>query len=154
MFQNRWERRVDLSGYLRELQMVGLQYGWICWMAFRGWSEAFDCTEHSFLTIKSVGVTGNRTRYHFGMYISTWQSGQFVKLSGTAIIRIYYRLKLRLEAVFYFIGEIPIGSKSYHVLFLLRKYRDKKRRKKDEKKSISNGIKRSNLIFKFSINLP
>ena len=23
------------------------------------------------LTIKSVGVTGNRTRYHFGMYIST-----------------------------------------------------------------------------------
>ena len=56
-----------------------------------------------------------------------------VNLSGTAIIRIYYRLKLRLEAVFYFIGETPIGSKSYHVLFLLRKYRDKKRRKKDEK---------------------
>ena len=67
-----------------------------------------------------------------------------VNLSGTAIIRIYYRLKLRLEAIFYFIGETPIGSKSYHVLFLLRKYRDKKRRKKDEKKSIRNGIKRSN----------
>ena len=45
-----------------------------------------------------------------------------VNLSGTAIIRIYYRLKLRLEAIFYFIGETPIGSKSYHVLFLLRKY--------------------------------
>ncbi len=35
-----------------------------------------------------------------------------VNLSGTAIIRIYYRLKPRLETVFYFIGETPIGNKS------------------------------------------
>ena len=40
-----------------------------------------------------VGVTGIRTRYQVGVYDSTWKSGLFVNLSGTAIIRFYYRLK-------------------------------------------------------------
>ncbi len=41
----------------------------------------------------SVGADGNRTRYQSGMYDGTWIRGQFVNLSGTAIIRNYYRLK-------------------------------------------------------------
>ena len=41
-----------------------------------------------------VGLAGNRTRYQSGVYDSTCESGQYVKVSGTAIIRAYYRLRL------------------------------------------------------------
>ena len=42
----------------------------------------------------AVGAAGILTRYQAGAYVSTCESGLFtVKLSGTAIIRIYYRLK-------------------------------------------------------------
>ena len=34
-----------------------------------------------------VGTDGNRTRYKSGVYVCTRESGQFVNLSGTAIIR-------------------------------------------------------------------
>ena len=34
-----------------------------------------------------VGTDGNRTRYKSGVYVCTWESGRFVNLSGTAIIR-------------------------------------------------------------------
>ena len=41
-----------------------------------------------------VGVTGNRARYQFGMYdIVRERVDNSVNLSGTAIIRFYYRLK-------------------------------------------------------------
>ncbi len=40
-----------------------------------------------------VGAAGNRTRYQSGVYDSTCESGHYVKVSGTAIIRIYYRLR-------------------------------------------------------------
>ena len=80
VFQNRWERRVDLSGYLRELQIGGdCSMDGFCWMAFRGRPEI--------LISVRVGTDGNRTRYKSGVYVCTWESGQFVKLSGTAIIR-------------------------------------------------------------------
>lgn len=40
-----------------------------------------------------VGCAGNRTRYQSGVYDSTCESGRRVKMSGTAIIRNYYRLR-------------------------------------------------------------
>ena len=40
-----------------------------------------------------VGVTGNRARYQYGMYDAYMREWTFVNLSGTAIIRFYYRLK-------------------------------------------------------------
>ena len=40
-----------------------------------------------------VGDTGNRTRYQSGAYDSTLESGRYAKLSGTAIISNYYRLR-------------------------------------------------------------
>ncbi len=33
-----------------------------------------------------VWFVGNRTRYQSGVYVSTWESGRNVNLSGTAII--------------------------------------------------------------------
>lgn len=36
-----------------------------------------------------VGSTGNRTRYQSDMYDSTWMSGRFVKVSGTAEIVLF-----------------------------------------------------------------
>ena len=39
-------------------------------------------------TIKSVGVTGNRTRYQSGMYNYVHAKWTEVNLSGTAIIKI------------------------------------------------------------------
>ncbi len=36
-----------------------------------------------------VGTAGNRTRYQSGVYDSTCESGHYVKMSGTAIIRNY-----------------------------------------------------------------
>lgn len=50
--------------------------------------------------MKRVGVVGNRTRYQSGVYECTCEREHDVKLSGTAIISIYYRLKRELEAVF------------------------------------------------------
>lgn len=44
-------------------------------------------------TSHKVGAAGNRTRYQSGVYDSTCESGHYVKLSGTAIIRNYYRLR-------------------------------------------------------------
>ena len=61
--------------------MVGLPYGFYCWMDFRGQPE-----------MKRVGAVGNRTRYQSGAYVSTWESGRNVKLSGTAIIRLWILL--------------------------------------------------------------
>lgn len=66
----------------RELQVVGLQYGVVCRMDFRGRTE-----------MNRVGFAGNRTRYQSGVYDSTCESGHYVKMSGTAIIRNYYRLR-------------------------------------------------------------
>ena len=39
------------------------------------------------LYFRRVGADGNRTRYQSGVYVCTWESGRFVNLSGTAIIR-------------------------------------------------------------------
>ena len=39
------------------------------------------------LNKERVGTDGNRTRYKSGVYVCTWESGRFVNLSGTAIIR-------------------------------------------------------------------
>lgn len=43
--------------------------------------------------IVRVGAAGNRTRYQSGVYDSTCESGHYVNVSGTAIIRNYYRLR-------------------------------------------------------------
>ena len=45
------------------------------------------------VSIERVGVAGNRTRYQSGAYDSTWGKWTLVNLSGTAIIRFYYRLR-------------------------------------------------------------
>ena len=48
-----------------------------------------------------VGADGNRTRYQSGVYVCTCESGRFVNLSGTAIIRFYYRLKEQQKMLFF-----------------------------------------------------
>ena len=47
------------------------------------------------LYFRRVGADGNRTRYQSG------ESGRFVNLSGTAIIRFYYRLKEQQGMLFF-----------------------------------------------------
>ena len=56
---------------------------------------------------QTVGAVGNRTRYQSGAYECTREREHDVKLSGTAIISSYYRLKRELEAVFLSKGKVP-----------------------------------------------
>ena len=49
-------------------------------------------SERDFI-ISPVGNAGNRTRYQSGTYDSTCERGRYAKLSGTAIISNYYRLR-------------------------------------------------------------
>ena len=61
----------------------------------------------------SVGADGNRSRYLSGVYnliYCTWQSGRFVKLSGTAIIRFYYRLRQGAWGGFFILNKKMIFS--------------------------------------------
>lgn len=51
--------------------------------------------------MKRVGVAGNRTRYQSGAYVGTRGKWTFVNLSGTAIIRFYYRLKEQQGMLFF-----------------------------------------------------
>ena len=53
------------------------------------------------LYFRRVGADGNRTRYQSGVYVCTRESGRFVNLSGTAIIRFYYRLKEQQGMLFF-----------------------------------------------------
>ena len=77
---------------VRERRMVWSSYEAAGGMDFRGRSE---------ITVLRVGADGNRTRYQSGVYVCTWESGRFVNLSGTAIIRIYYRLKEQRNSCFW-----------------------------------------------------
>lgn len=65
---------------------------------FEGSLKSRTCIQQSF---ERVWLVGNRTRYQSGVYDSTCESGRRVKMSGTAIIRFYYRLKEQQGMLFF-----------------------------------------------------
>ena len=124
----------------REWQTVGLSYRADGWMDFRGRLENRR---------RRVWLVGNRTRYQSGVYVSTWESGLDVKLSGTAIIKRFITVSSRnkLEAVFIFHGKYCMRNKTTSFLWLAAGYLAydiRKRKLKSESSPFSCGERGKN----------